>query len=94
MYVKVQKSIPKFWLALLTFVEICLLKFSAWSMITPRSFEINPCGGTAFAAVKINTYSCGRTAFVVFNVNPYPFISVEQGNKGQIFSGTGEQIQY
>ena len=57
-------------------------------------FAFNPCGGTALAAFKINTYSCGGTAFVVFNVNPYPFISVEQGNKGQILSGTGEQIQY
>ena len=57
-------------------------------------FEIKPCGGTALAAFKINTYSCGRTVFVVFNLNPYPFISVEQGNKGQILSGTGKQIQY
>ena len=47
-------------------------------------FEVKPCGGTALAAFKINTYSCGRRAFVVFNVNLYPFISVEQGNKGQI----------
>ena len=58
------------------------------------AFEIKLCGGTALAAFKINTYSCGRTVFVVFNLNPYPFISVEQGNKGQILSGTGEQIQY
>ena len=57
-------------------------------------FEIKPCGWTALAAFKIYTYSCGRTVFVVFNLNPYPFISVEQGNKGQILSGTGEQIQY
>ena len=48
----------------------------------------------ALAAFETNTYACDRTVFVVFNLNPYPFISVEQGNKGQILSGTGEQIQY
>ena len=40
MLVKVLKMIPRFRLALLTFVEMCSLKFSAWSIITPRSFSL------------------------------------------------------